>query len=164
MSASVSQGRQHEGTGTCCREQGGLLMPVCGARVGPGHPAGLPAPWEASWAYSDARKPGAAPALPPPCPRPCPSPSLGPALLWHGRGSAPAPSETSPRPPAETGVAPEAGGLPRRRSPCPALLLAAVARWGCRGPRGTVPGCNSAYCICHRVPLEHGSVTCLYTT
>lgn len=104
------------------QRKGGLLMPVCGAGAGSGHPAGQLAPWEASWAYSDARKLGAMPAFPPPCPRPCPSPSPGPALLQHGHGSTPAPSETSPRPPAETGVAPEAGGVPHRHSPCPALL------------------------------------------
>lgn len=75
MSDSVSQGRQHEGTAARCREQGGLLMLVCGVRVGPGHPAGQLAPWEASWAYSDARKLGAVPVLPPPCPQPCPAPA-----------------------------------------------------------------------------------------
>lgn len=55
-------------------------------------------------------------------------------------------------------------GLPHQRSPCPALLAAAVALWSCRGPRGTAPGCDSAYCTCHRVPLKHGSVTSLYAT
>lgn len=91
------------------KSKGGVLMPVCGVCVGPGHPSGAV---RVSWAYSDARKQGAAQVLPPPCPPLCPSPSLGPTLLQHGCRSVLAHLESSPRLPTETRAAPKAKGLP----------------------------------------------------
>lgn len=140
MSASVSQGRQHEGTGTPRQEQGGPLMPVRGARVGPGHPAGQPAPWEASWAYSDARKLGAAPALPPPCPRPCPFPQPGPCpasarprLCTGFFGDQPSPPCRNRGGPRSRGASTSALALPSTALGCGSALELPGTLWHCAG-------------------------------
>lgn len=154
----MSLGRQREGTAARCREQGRTLVPASAARVGPRLPSEAAGTLGSLPGLLGRKKAGGLRWC---SPHPVLSPaSRGPALLHRGHGSALAPSETSSHLPGKPGRPPKLGGFH-----VGLVLLSAVATcWSCRGPRGTTPGCHSACCICHRVPLKHGSVTCLYTT
>lgn len=152
-------------------------MPFCGAHLGPGHPntaltlrgshqgadgapgslLGFLAP---TWAAHS----------PCPCPWPCPAHQPGP----YSRPKQPqlcagSFSQTSPLVSPKTnslGASTSALALPGLVSWLCTLLLQHLGAWcSCLwgwGPcvRGTARGCDSAYCICHRVPSKHGPGTC----
>lgn len=152
-------------------------MPFCGAHLGPGHPntaltlrgshqgadgapgslLGFLAP---TWAAHS----------PCPCPWPCPTHQPGP----YSRPKQPqlcagSFSQTSPLVSPKTnslGASTSALALPGLVSWLCTLLLQHLGAWcSCLwgwGPcvRGTARGCDSAYCICHRVPSKHGPGTC----
>lgn len=155
----MSLGRQREGTAARCREQGGTLVPASAAHVGPRLPSEAAGTLGSLPGLLGRKKAGgAALVLPLPCPQPCqPGPCPAPSGPWLCTGS----FGDQPSPACGNRGGPRSwGGF----HVGPVLLSAAATRWSCRGPHGTTPGCHSACCICHRVPLKHGSVTCLYTT
>lgn len=146
-------------------------MPFCGALLGPGHPntaltlrgshqgadgapgslLGLPVP---TWAARS------------PCAAHQPEPYSRPKQLQLCTGSI---SQTSPLVSPKTsswGASTSAPALPSCMSQLCTLLLQHLGAW-CSCPwgwgpcvRGTARGCDSADCICHRVPFKHGPGTC----
>lgn len=152
-------------------------MPFCGAHLGPGHP-NTALTLRGSHQGADGAPGSLLGFLAPtwaahsPCPCPWPCPAHQPGLYSRPKqpqlcaGSF---SQTSPLVSPKTnslGASTSALALPGLVSWLCTLLLQHLGAWcSCLwgwGPcvRGTARGCDSAYCICHRVPSKHGPGTC----